>query len=231
MRNRSAQTKIITFASSKGGVGKSTSCAALAGALIKRGQSLVILDLDQNQTLYRWFQKHNVRGLNVEPATPDTFQDSIRRAREKAPGFILIDVAGAYEATIIKAIAVSDLVITPSKLSEPDLREAAKILSEVQAFNSQFGSNIQHRLLINEADSLDPHYQRHILGEVDRSALCRFQQLMMRRAPYREIFISGTSPHQADEGRGPVKKAIVELDALTEELLAALSKSKKDIAA
>ena len=233
MKSQAVRAKIMTFASSKGGVGKSTSCAAIAGALAARGFKIIVLDLDQNQTLFRWFSKHlSVADfVTVKAVAPERFKSVLDQTQGEGADFILVDVAGAYEATIIKAIAASDLVITPSKLSEPDLREAAKILSEVQAFNDQFGSTIRHRLLINEAESLDPHYQRHALAEVDGSALVRFDQLMMRRAPYREIFISGHPPHQADKGRVPVRKAVAELDAIIDELMDVLNLSKKARAA
>ncbi|WP_069096131.1 ParA family protein [Methyloligella halotolerans] len=225
--------RVITFASSKGGVGKSTFCAAIAGALASREGRVAILDLDQNQTLYRWHRQHGglLTGITVLEAVPDSFNQSLASAKESGADIILIDVAGAYEATMIKAIAASDLVVTPAKLSEPDLREAAKLLSEVNAFNQRFGSSIRHRLLVNEADCLNPLYQRHALAELDGSALKRFAHLMMRRAPYREIFISGMPPHLADKGRGPVKKAIAELDTIVDEVLQVLSQPTKARAA
>lgn len=162
---------IITLASSKGGVGKSTTCAALAGALAARGATVNVIDLDQNQTLYRWYSTHlpNIPNLAVLAATPETFNEILATASADGPAYILIDVAGAYEATMIKAIAASQLVITPAKLSEPDLREASKIMGEVEAFNTRFGSQIAHRVLVNEAEPLDPQYQRHALSEIGRA--------------------------------------------------------------
>lgn len=224
---------VITFASSKGGVGKSTTCAAIAGALAAREGEVVVIDLDQNQTLVRWYRNHgaSLPGITVLEASPDSFNQTLAGAKATGAAYILIDVAGAYEATMIKAIAASDLVITPAKLSEPDLREAAKLLSEVNAFNHRFNASIRHRLLVNEADSLDPMYQRHALAELDGSALKRFERLMMRRAPYREIFIAGTPPHQADKGRGPIKKAVAELDDIVDEVLAAIEPTTKAKAA
>lgn len=215
------QNIVITFASSKGGVGKSTACAAIAGTLAARRCRVTVLDFDQNLTLDRWFSTHRppIPNLVVVPCQPQAFNQAIETARATNPHFILIDIAGSYEATVIKAISASTLVVTPAKLSEPDLTEAAKILTEVRAFNRRFGVNIQHRVLINEAEPLDPMYQRHTLAELDGSALRRLSNMMVKRVAYREIFISGLPPHFADQSREPVRKAAVELDLITGELL------------
>jgi chromosome partitioning protein len=215
------QSIVITFASSKGGVGKSTACAAIAGTLAARSCRVTILDFDQNLTLDRWFSKHKpaISSLTVVPCQPQGFNQAIDAARAANPHFILIDIAGSYEATVIKAISASTIVVTPAKLSEPDLAEAAKILAEVKAFNKRFGVNIQHRVLINEVEPLDPSYQRHIRAELDGSVLRRLTNMMVRRAAYREIFISGLPPHFADQGREAVRKAAAELDIITGELL------------
>ncbi|MCC0057744.1 MAG: ParA family protein [Hyphomicrobiaceae bacterium] len=224
---------VITFASSKGGVGKSTCSAAIAGALAARGDKVTILDLDDNGTLFRWHQKHGakLRNIAVTRAAPDTFNDTLNQAKATDARYIIIDVAGAFEATMIKAIAASTVVITPAKLSEPDLREAGKILAEVNAFNQRFNADIQHRVLINEAESLNPMYQRHALAEVDASALVRFEHLMNRRAPYREIFITGYPPHFAGKGRATVEKAVTELNDIVAEIDAILTNTTKAKAA
>jgi cellulose biosynthesis protein BcsQ len=46
---------IITCASSKGGVGKSTTVACLAGAFAHAEETVPIVDLDNNRTVSRWF--------------------------------------------------------------------------------------------------------------------------------------------------------------------------------
>ena len=56
---------IITFASSKGGVGKSTTCACIASALAMEGARVLLIDLDQNRTLDRWARKAPIDGLTV----------------------------------------------------------------------------------------------------------------------------------------------------------------------
>ena len=62
---------ILVFASSKGGVGKSTVCAALGAALALRGERVLILDLDQNRTVERWYRKTAVNDIAVDGLTVD----------------------------------------------------------------------------------------------------------------------------------------------------------------
>ena len=116
---------ILTFASSKGGVGKSTTCAALASALALEGARVSLLDLDQNRTLDRWAKKAPIEGLSVTAVAPDEFGDVFRR--HEVSGIydhICIDLPGTREVTLFKALARSDLVVIPAQASEPDLREA-----------------------------------------------------------------------------------------------------------
>ncbi|MBJ7532545.1 ParA family protein, partial [Rhodomicrobium vannielii ATCC 17100] len=56
---------IIAFASSKGGVGKSTICAAIAARLAQGGAKVIVLDLDHNRTLERWGRKTKIPTLAV----------------------------------------------------------------------------------------------------------------------------------------------------------------------
>ena len=82
---------IVSFASSKGGVGKSTTCAAIGSRLAQRGEQVLIIDLDQNKTLERWGRKAKVPGLTVSAVERDQFNPTsptggVRRA--EAPGII-----------------------------------------------------------------------------------------------------------------------------------------------
>ena len=85
---------IITCASSKGGVGKSTTCACLAGAFAHLGETVHIVDLDANRTVSRWFQDARMRPLAITVSTPDPHDltDHLQEiGRAIAPDFIMID--------------------------------------------------------------------------------------------------------------------------------------------
>lgn len=232
MNTHSNGPVIITFASPKGGVGKSTNCAALAGALAHRGFPVHVLDLDQTQTLARWFARNPnaTPGLKVEAVPEDGFMERMRELWAKSTGFILVDVAGSFGKTMIQAATASHLTITPTKLSEPDIVQAAKLHREITDLAAMIGKQLTHRILINEVSPLLPTYQRAALAEVERIGTTRFQNLIHARAPYAEIFLTGQTPHFADRSREPVRKAVVELDALTDEVLALLGINMKEAA-
>lgn len=215
---------IVAFASPKGGVGKSTTCAALAGALARRGAAVHIIDLDQTRTLHRWFTRFRpaIPNLHVEAVAEADFMAYIRRIYPAHRGFILIDVAGAFAKAMIQAATLAHLTISPAKLSEPDIMEATKLNRELADLGQSIGKTISHRLLVNEVSPLFPTYQRAALADIARSGIERFDTLLTERAPYAEIFLTGQPPHYADQSREPVRKAVVELDHLARELLTLL---------
>src|SRR5262245_63699398 len=53
--------RIITVAQQKGGTGKTTVAAHLAVALLRRGKSVAILDVDPQGSLGQWFEAREQR--------------------------------------------------------------------------------------------------------------------------------------------------------------------------
>lgn len=224
---------IIAFASPKGGVGKSTSCAALAGALVKRGAPVHVIDLDRTRTLHRWYNrfKPDMPGFRVEAVEESDFMAHIRSVYPTHRGFILIDVAGAFAKAMIQAATLAHLTISPTKLSEPDIVEATKLNRELRDLAATIGKPIPHRLLINEVSTLFPTYQRAALADIARCGVERFNALLTERAAYAEIFLTGDTPHFADQSREPVRKAVAELDILAKEICALLFPAQQQEAA
>ncbi len=224
---------VIAFASPKGGAGKSTTCAALAGALTRRGAPVHVVDLDPSRTLHRWFSRFQpaLPNFKVEAVPEVDFMGHIRSVYATHRGFILIDVAGALDKAMIKAATLAHVTISPAKLSEPDIVEAIKLHRELEDLSQSIGKPIPHRLLVNEVSPLFPTYQRAALADIERSGMQRFETLLTERAPYAEIFMTGMPPHYADQNREPVRKAVAELDGLAREICDLLLPAKQPEAA
>lgn len=202
-------------------------CACLAGALAARGYPVTILDLDQNRTLEQWARRFpNLPGnIAIEGVEEGGFIDLIRRIFETAKGYILVDVAGAFQTTTIAAATIAHLTITPAKLSAPDIIEAVKLNREIRRLGDKVGKPINHRILVNGVSPLWPTYQRAALTDIERAGLQRFETIINDRAPYAEMFLTGQPPHFADKTREPIIKAVAQLDAFADEVLEALDQA------
>ena len=216
---------ILSFASSKGGVGKSTACAAIGARLAMRGEQVLIIDLDQTRTLDRFGRKTKVPGLTVKAIERDGFTTQFREfIASGVYDHILIDLPGAREATALKAIARSDLIIIPAQASEPDLREALVIASDVKDVAEEKGTPIPFRLLLTKMPPLRTRVTDFAYQELARHGLPMFRTVLVERVAYKEMFLTGVAPDASDRvGAG------AEVAALADEIEAELGKLKSNL--
>jgi chromosome partitioning protein len=206
---------IVTFASSKGGVGKSTTCAAIASALAHEGARVLLIDLDQNRTLDRWAKKAPIEGLTVTAVEPQKF-GTFFRDQEASGQFdhICIDLPGSREVTLYKALARSDLVVIPAQASEPDLREALVVISDVRDVGEETGRAIPYRVLLTKVFPLRSRVTDYAYAELERRGLPIFRTTLVERSAYREMFLNGQPPTITE----PEKGAGLEVQSLLAEM-------------
>lgn len=226
---------IIAFASPKGGVGKSTSCLSLAGALAASRQTVTVIDFDQTETLWRWYCINDaaraIPNLIVEKGPTDNLGDFIQTIWNERSGYVLIDLAGALTDQMLRLAVFANLTITPAKLSEPDILEAKRLSTQLAEIATRINKPIAHRVLLNEVPSMLPHFQTYILSQIDQLGLSRFDTQIHYRAAYPESFMSGQPPHFADSKRSTIAKATEELDALVNEVLSIVHPNQQSLAA
>ncbi len=223
---------IITCASSKGGVGKSTTVACLAGAFAHAGEAVHIVDLDNNGTVSRWFRddKTRPRLISISTPKPQELTEHLQElGRKSAPDLILIDVAGSYERALTVAAARAHLTIIPATLTEADVFEANKTARYIQHIFASFGREPLFRVLLTQVQTLSSHGQKHAARELQRLRLPLLANVMARRAAYEEIGLSGLPPHFADPERPTVSKALAELNALRDEIAALVSERETKV--
>ena len=213
---------IITFANSKGGVGKSTACISIAGAYAKAGSRVHICDLDGNKTVSRWLADEATRPTNITVSKPDpeALTEHLQQtARDHAPDFCFIDIAGVYETALTFAIGRADLTIIPvCPSSEADIFEARKVAKHIEAMSATFPRRYLYRVLATKVSTLPTFAQGHGFKEIRRFQLPLFATTIAQRTAYEEVGYSGRPPHFAEPIRGTTTKAIAELDRLKREL-------------
>lgn len=212
---------IITLASSKGGVGKSTMAGCLAGVWAKDGHTVHVVDLDNNRTISRWFSDPQIRPPAITVSTPDPTgltEHLAELAATTAPDVILIDVAGTYERALTVAVARAHMTIIPAAPTEADIFEASRIARHINSVYQAFGREPLYRLLLNRVQALTSGAQLYAICEIVRLRLPRLKTRVLQRAAYEELGLSGLPPHFADIKRPTVAKAVEELNQLRDDI-------------
>jgi chromosome partitioning protein len=143
----------ISFASSKGGAGKSTSAVVLATELAERGAAVTVIDGDPNQPVSRWSRKPGrpesltVIGGVTEETLLDTIDEAARRTT-----FVIVDLEGSANLMVAQAMSRADLVIIPTKGSELDAIEAIKVIKFVGRQERAYQRPIPYAVLITQTN-------------------------------------------------------------------------------
>ena len=130
---------VIAVIQQKGGVGKSTITANVAGELVRKGRTVKILDLDPQQSLVIWAQLGSgvLRDI-VEPVSiedPKEFKATLDRVKKEADRIFLDCPPGLPDIGLVAAL-VSDvalLPVTPSPLDVIASKKVLDLLREAQA--------------------------------------------------------------------------------------------------
>lgn len=145
---------IITFANSKGGVGKSTLCCLIASELALQETRVLILDADGQKSCFKWAERCRAAGtlpgtLKVEH-TPSLEALRQRLLNRDDADLVLIDVQGSMNDLLTVAIVVSAITIVPTKATVMEMVEA------VQLF--EWSRNLKRaplRLVLNGVEGID----------------------------------------------------------------------------
>lgn len=135
---------IIAITGRKGGIGKSTITAHLAGALISKGHRVAALDADPQQSLTMWSGLGD--GLLAEIVSPllDDKPMAYRRAVQKAAkgaDFVLIDTPPGFADAALNAALSADIALLPVGPSPLDVMPARDAVQVIRAARDERGGD------------------------------------------------------------------------------------------
>jgi chromosome partitioning protein len=122
---------VIVVANPKGGVGKSTVATNLAGALARAGRSVMLGDVDRQQSAKQW--------LALRPAPLpairgwDVARDSVVRPPKGTTHVVLDTPAGLHDKKLEQVLAIADRVLVPLQPSLFDIQATHAFVQEVRA--------------------------------------------------------------------------------------------------
>jgi chromosome partitioning protein len=183
----------ISFASSKGGAGKSTSAVLLATELAQRGTTVTIIDADPNQPVLRWSRKPGKpESLTViGGVSEETLIEAIDTAARKT-AFVIVDLEGTASVMVAHAMTRSDLVIIPTKGSELDGIEAAKVIQFIGRQERAYNRKIPFAVLFTQTNPVvRPRTLKSLEADMLKQGIPVLGAALHERDAYRAIFSFG----------------------------------------
>ena len=218
----------ISFASSKGGAGKSTSAVLLATELSQHGTTVTIIDADPNQPVLRWSKKPGkpqnltVIGGVTEETLIDVIDDSARKT-----AFVIVDLEGTASVMVAHAMTRSDLVIIPTKGSELDAIEAVKVIQFIARQERAYSRKIPFAVLFTQTNpAVRPRTLKSLEADMLKQGIPVLGTPLHERDAYRAIFsFGGTLFDLKEDLVGNIPTAIRNTREFTAEVIAMLTSS------
>ncbi len=191
--------QLISFASFKGGAGKSTALMAVAGGLVEQGKRVALIEADDNAPLRGWRQNAIDNGTwsdaceIFEGADEPDFEQAYEKASDAGFDVALVDTHGGGSDLNNLAMSSSELIVVPTALTSLDVDttlETMEYIADLWQQNQGQGANAPAGILI----------QRHPTGRMAHaeklhldvlSGLPQFEVKMHERRAFADIKMHG----------------------------------------
>lgn len=212
---------IISFASSKGGAGKTTSAIILGTELAASGAGVVLIDADPAARLAKWAAITDLPdGIEViQSAGERSILDEIDESASKA-AFVIIDLEGSASRLASFAIGESDLVVVPSGEEQQDADAAIETLAEVSREGRSRGKKIPAAVLLCRTNAaVKSRLEKFIQAQLQAAAPV-FDTQLHRRTSFSALHNAGAGLRQLDRSEfNGVEKAITNAQAFASEVI------------
>ena len=212
---------VITFASSKGGAGKTTSAIILATTLA-RSERVVLIDADPAKRLAHWADKAPLSPrLEVLVSKGQShIHDEIDEAAQRAD-YVIIDLEGAATRLNAFAMGESDLVIIPMGDEQPDAEGAIETVAELGLEARSLRREIPVRILFARTQAAVKSRLAKSLNAQIRDKIGSFSTELNSRTAFSSLHNFGGSLYDLDpEEVTGINKAIANAELFVEELKA-----------
>ena len=133
--------RTITFATQKGGSGKSTIMMSIAVLAEAEGLRVVVLDTDPQHTILKWGNRRKAEGHLapvVKACEPHQLAAELRSLPQQGFNLCLIDTAGAHNVAVAPAIEQADFCLVPVKPTIADAQSATETAKALRDRRKRF---------------------------------------------------------------------------------------------
>jgi chromosome partitioning protein len=226
---------IVSLASTKGGVGKTTLAYVLATEVARRlahatsaaaranGPApastwrgrVTCIDADPNRTLAQVLHLTKDSFITCVESDSERLLGDLRRAQAESD-LVVIDLEGTANQAMLYAAGKSDLVLVPAQPSRFDVVEAVKTVGVVRKAADLVGRDIAHRVVLSRTPVLRQRVADHSRAQFERAELPLLPVELVQRAAFQSMTYTGKPPWRQDGG----EQAAANVSSLVDEVLA-----------
>jgi chromosome partitioning protein len=209
---------VIAFASTKGGVGKTTLAFVIATAIARwlspiTEYRVACIDCDPNGTLDAALRKTASPDIWSLPSDAETLLPTLRDAQRSA-SLVLIDLEGSANQAMLYACGKSDLVLIPAQPSAFDVREARKTADVVSQAADLVGREIGVRVVLTRTPVLRQRVAEHSRAQFEKAGLPLLPVELVQRTAFQTMTYTGAPPFRAEPGGGAAANVEALVDAV-----------------
>jgi chromosome partitioning protein len=225
------RSPIVSFASTKGGVGKTTLAYLIATAMARSLPTsleyrVACIDADPNGTLDAALRKTGCPDIWSMQSDAETLLPTLRNAQRGAD-LVLIDLEGSANQAMLYACGKSDLVLIPAQPSAFDVREARRTADVVSQAADLVGRQIEARVVLTRTPVLRQRVAEHSRAQFVKAGLPVLPVELVQRTAFQTMTYTGVPPFTAEPGGG----AAANVDALVRAVAEILGLSVQQAAA
>jgi chromosome partitioning protein len=183
--------QVITIAMQKGGVGKSTLVRSLAVAAARDGLSVLILDMDAQQSVSQWGERREADMPVVVFSTENELPKRLEQAKGAAD-LVIIDTPPARSTEAPAAVEVADLVLIPTTPDVEPLEQMPRTLRLCRGFGRPVWA------VINMANPTGPSEVTQTREVIEAMGAKAAPVVLHRRKAHRDASASGQSVQEID---------------------------------
>lgn len=212
--------QVVVFASSKGGVGKTTSALTLACVLAHHGAPTTLIDADPNAPLALW-SKRFPAGVPARLTVKSALRTDVAEIIDSAlDPFVIVDLEGSRNEEVSVAIGRADLVLIPMKGNQLDADEAVNVIKVIRKQETIFRRRIPFRVFLSQTSPvIMDKGMRDICEQMRENTIPMMRTAMVERSAFRVPFrLGGTIYDLSSKEANNPEVAIRNSEAFAQEV-------------
>ena len=192
--------QVIVFASSKGGVGKTTSALSLACVLTHHGAPTTLIDADPNAPLALW-SKRFPDGVPAELTVKTAYRTDVAEVIDAASDpYVIVDLEGSRNDEVAVAIGRADLVLIPMKGNQLDADEAVNVIKVIRRQETIFRRPIPYRVFLSQTSPvIMDKGMRDICEQMRENSIPMLKTPIVERSAFKAPFRLGGTIYELTE--------------------------------